>query len=388
MENIFESEKKFIDLIKNANIGDILRIISGGKTYDANILNKTQSQLGVEMAGEKYIITPNSLEGDELISHRVSKGNTYKTTTRNITKISLIRDNHIIDSLNIKKNKKPSNKNDIILPFFKDAYKEIQNEFLKVNENSKLIIKTGELSTNDTINDKTINEIEFKVVKIFKGNILKVIIDKVSKNNNNLDKIKNAYLRLNLTNCLLIDQKGIKIEFKSMDKPHTKFFIENVFDVEVVDIPKTSNKVTLDDLWSKKEFRDLYNKEPSLFGKLLGQGPKGIAAVNQIMDKYNINKSYNTKNSKVQFEYKGKTIPTEIVKLTSGEQYVGRYINSREIKLINPNKRNISVTIKLIEKVTTNTYTIYVFKNTISNSQSVSNKIGEGIIKIIDNNFK
>lgn len=392
MENIFESEKYFTDFMQDVVVGDTIRIISGGKTFNSQVLNVTQNQIGIEMAGVKYLIHPNSLNGDTLETFRVSGGNKYKAVTRDVTKITLIRNGSIINTITPKKpstnNSDDKNKRDVILPFFKDAYKSIQEEFNKITDKSKILIKTGKLSTNDTINDTTISEMELKVVKIFKNSILKVLVENVSGSDSSLNKLKNTYLRMNLNTCLLLDQKGIKIEFKTMEKPYTKVFIENVFDIEVNEYQEKTSKVTLDDLWSKKEFRDLYNKEPSLFGKLLGQGPKGIARVNQLMDKYGVNKTYNTKNSKVEFEYIGKQLNTEIVRLNNGDRYVGKFITAREIRLINPNKRNISISIKLIDEIRMNTYTVHIMKNTIKNSQSVSEKIGEGVIKILNKNFK
>lgn len=390
MENIFESEKNFTDFMQDVVVGDTIRIISGGKTFDSQVLNVTQNQIGIEMAGVKYLIHPNSLNGDTLETFRVSGGNKYKAITRDVTKITLIRNGSIVNAITPKKPSKnnSTNKKDIILPFFKDAYKSIQEEFSKITDKSKILIKTGKLSTNDTINDTTISEMELKVVKIFKNSILKVLVENVSGSDSSLNKLKNTYLRMNLNTCLLLDQKGIKIEFKTMEKPYTKVFVEDVFDIEVNEYQEKTSKVTLDDLWSKKEFRDLYNKEPSLFGKLLGQGPKGIARVNQLMDKYGVNKTYNTKNSKVEFEYIGKQLNTEIVRLNNGDRYVGKFITAREIRLINPNKRNISISIKLIDEIRMNTYTVHIMKNTIKNSQSVSEKIGEGVIKILNKNFK
>lgn len=384
MQNIFEA-KNFSDLFGELKQDDVLVIVGHTATHWGQIENIQGGDVGIEILGSDYILNSNSFDNDILTVYNVTNKNSVRI--QNIDKLILKRNGVNVDEFSSDPSKNTSNPtNNSILPFYQDAYNNIMSELTHIETGSKLIVKTGTLDSNDKIDPDTISEIDFEVIEQFSDGTIRAKMD-ITKGVNTYNELKNVFIKISPTKSISIDQNGIKMEVITMKKPFKHIFIPDIFDIEVGAFTKKSS-VTLDDLQADKTFRDLYNKNPSLFGSLMGQGPVGIYQINKLMDKYKLSTGYNTKNGKVKFLFNGKNLATGTnINLLNNEEYIGIFDSSRSIKMIT-NKRNISILIKLDSEVKSNTYAVVIYKNNIINGQSKLVKIGDGSVKILDKNFR
>jgi hypothetical protein len=375
-EEIYENK---FDEIKS---GDLISVITKYDNFNFKVLDKTMGQLAIHGEGENYILFKSSLNGNKIKALRVKD---KKNIIVNDVKVIKVYRNGELQFDLIPETSDYKSKLDLDSEQDKiNSEKQKENEGLYSKEliHFKNILKTVE-EDSKLIIDSDGGSIEIHISDLLKDGLVKGSTTKIE--GDKYLELDESYILFSKDKSLGINHNGIFLKIR-LSKNNNDFLIENIIDLTVSEY-FNDNEPTFDDLMQNKNFRDLMLKQPSLMGQIMGQMSKGVLPASEIIKKLGLSNSYFSKGRKVRFKYIGKNIETNtILKLRSSGEYIGIFSDSKTIRL--SGNRGESLLIKLIKKGEKEEYQVKVDFRKIKNGKAEISPMGEGIIQIIDSNYK
>ena len=391
--------------------GDIMNITTQNKNIQAEVVDVYSTQIIISAQSKNYLISLASMSDDNLSFLEDPTGSKTRGTIKGIKSIIITRNGKNISKIypnntNNAKNTNKTNKtnktktNNIIKPFFKEAYDSILSDLNDLTEGDTVTFSFGELITKNDIKTENKSTMEVYIEKVVKDNLIKCLVNVVEGSLlSNFSNLKGEVIIINKANSFSLSEKGVTLNAKlfKQNKTSDLVSIPNLYKIDN-DGKGPVGEVNFDDLMQNQNFKDLMLSKPTFWGKFLNKNPKGVIPLLKALEggttnnslyatakKYLGNNEYFSKGKKVKLTYLSpKEIDLGGIMLKNGTSYFGVFLDSKRVKLTT-SRQNSKIVMELLEKIGDDKYRVKITKENTRDIAIGAVDYGQGIVELKNN---